>query len=313
MNYEWVHNRRFNALTNFFQQKFGERVQKLSINAGFSCPNRDGTKGKGGCIYCNNAAFNPSYCTSEKSISQQISEGITFHEIRYRRAEKYLAYFQPFSNTYADIKTLETKFNEALSHPSIAGLVMGTRPDCIDDAKLELLQQFSEKYFISVEYGVESCYNKTLKLVNRGHTFEQSVQAIEATTKRGIHTGAHFIFGLPGESKDDMLAETAFISRLPLSSVKFHQLQIIKDTALAEMYLKDPSVAKIFGLDEYIDFIIDFCERLNPFIMIERFTAEVPPQFLVAGGFGRLRTDQILQRIEKRFEEHDTWQGKYYF
>lgn len=310
MQYYWKHNRRFNALTNFFQQKFGERVQKLSINAGFTCPNRNGTKGKGGCIYCNNAAFNPSYCTKEKTITQQISEGITFHEVRYRRAEKYLAYFQPFSNTYADIKILETKFNEALQHHSIAGIVIGTRPDCIDNAKLELLQQFSEKYFISVEYGMESCYNNTLKFVNRGHTFEQSVHAIEATAKKGIHTGAHFIFGLPGEKKEDMLAETAFISRLPLSSVKFHQLQIIRDTVLAEMYLKDTSLVKIFSLDEYIEFIIDFCERLNPSIMIERFTAEVPPKFLVAGGFGLQRTDQILQKIEKRMEERNTWQGR---
>jgi uncharacterized protein len=312
MIYEWGHSRRFNALTNFFQRKFGERIQKLSINAGFTCPNRDGSKGRGGCIYCNNSAFNPSYCTSEKSISQQIDEGITFHEVRYRRAGKYLAYFQSFSNTYADIKILKEKFNEALQHPSIAGLVIGTRPDCIDDEKLGLLKSFSEKYFISVEYGVESCYNRTLKFINRRHDFGQSVQAIEATAKEGIHTGAHFIFGLPGESKDDMLAEAAFISKLPLSSVKFHQLQIINDTVLADLYMKDPSIVKIFNLEEYIEFIIDFCERLNPSIMIERFTAEVPPKFLVTGGFGLQRTDQILQKIEKRMEERDTWQGRYF-
>lgn len=313
MNHEWEHNRRYNALSNYFYKKFGERIQKLSVNAGFTCPNRDGSKGNCGCIYCNNAAFNPSYCSKEKTIAQQIEEGITFHEVRYRRAGKYLAYFQPFSNTYADLKILETRFTEALQHPSVAGLVIGTRPDCIDDSKLDLLQSLAEKYYIAVEYGVESCYNKTLKLVNRGHTFEQSVDAIVNTANREIHTAAHFIFGLPGENKEDMLAEATFISKLPLSSVKFHQLQIIKDTKLAEMYLKDHSVVKIFGLDEYIDFIIDFCERLNPFIMIERFTAEVPPQYLVAGGFGRLRNDQILQKIEKRFEERDTWQGKFYF
>lgn len=310
LNFPWNHSRRFNAFTNFCQQKFGERIQKLSVNAGFTCPNRDGTVASNGCTYCNNAAFNPSYCTVEKSITQQIAEGIEFHTKRYRKAGKYLAYFQTYSNTHADIEILKSKYEEALSCSSIAGLVIGTRPDCVDNAKLDYLQKLSEKYFISVEYGVESCNNGTLEKINRGHTFDQSVKAIEETASRGIHTGIHLIFGLPGESREEMLEEASIISKLPISTIKFHQLQIIKDTAMAAEYTANPEHFHIFHLDEYIEFIIDFAERLNPKIMIERFTAEVPPRFLVKGGFGLLRTDQILQRIEKRMEERATWQGR---
>jgi len=310
LQYYWKHQRRFNAYTNFCQQKFGERIQKLSINAGFTCPNRNGKISRDGCTYCDNAAFNPSYCKSAKSITQQINEGIEFHTVRYRRAGKYLAYFQAYSNTYDDLDVLKSKYEEALLHKDVIGLVIGTRPDCVDDEKLDYLKKLSEKYFISVEYGVESCYNKTLELINRGHTFEQSVRAIEETAKRNIHTGIHLLFGLPGESRNEMLEEASIISKLPVTTIKFHQLQIIRNTAMAEDYMNDPQKYHIFDLDEYIEFIIGFTERLNPEIMIERFTAEVPPRFLLKGGFGLLRTDQILQKIEKRMEERNTWQGK---
>jgi radical SAM protein (TIGR01212 family) len=310
LQYLWKHQRRFNAYTNFCQQKFGERIQKLSINAGFTCPNRDGKISKDGCTYCDNAAFNPSYCSPAKSITQQIIEGIEFHTVRYRRAGKYLAYFQAYSNTYDDLDVLKSKYEEALLHKDVIGLVIGTRPDCVDDKKLDYLKKLSEKYFISVEYGVESCYNKTLELINRGHTFEQSVRAIEETAKRNIHTGIHLLFGLPGESRNEMLEEASIISKLSVTTIKFHQLQIIQNTAMAEEYTNNLEKIHIFDLDEYIDFIIDFTERLNPEIMIERFTAEVPPRFLLKGGFGLLRTDQILQKIEKRMEERNTWQGK---
>ena len=310
MEFHWKHKRRFNAYTNFCQKKFGERIQKLSINAGFTCPNRDGSVGKNGCIYCDNNAFNPSYCNPEKSITQQINEGIAFHEVRYRRAEKYLAYFQTFSNTYADISNLKLKYEEALRHKDVMGLVIGTRPDCIDDEKLNYLKKLSEQYFISIEYGVESSNNSTLAKINRGHTFEQSVKAIEETAKRNIQTGIHLIFGLPCEDKIEMLETAKIISNLPISTIKFHQLQIIKNTAIEDEYKINPYKFHIFELDEYIEFIIDFTERLNPSIMIERFTAEVPPRFLSKGGFGLLRTDQILQKIEKRMDERETWQGR---
>ena len=312
LEYYWKHKRRFNAFSNYCKTTFGERIQKLSVNAGFNCPNRDGAVGTSGCIYCNNEAFNPSYCSAAKSITQQIEEGIEFHAKRYRRAGKYLAYFQAFSNTYAPLAELKQKYEKALNHPEIAGLVIGTRPDSVDEEKLDYLQHLSKSYFISIEYGVESCFNKTLEQIKRGHTFEQSVWAIEETAKRNIHTGIHIILGLPLETKEEMLSEADIISSLPVSTIKLHQLQIIKCTSLANDFEANPDNYTIFSLNEYIDFVIDFTERLKPEIMIERFTAEVPPRFLMTGGFGLLRTDQILQLIEKKMEERNTWQGRLY-
>jgi radical SAM protein (TIGR01212 family) len=310
MKFPWGHSRRFNAYSNYFLKEFGERVQKLSIDAGFTCPNRDGTVGTGGCTYCNNNAFNPSYCTPSKSISQQITEGIEFHQKRYRRANKYLAYFQPYSNTYAHLIKLISIYFEALKFPEIVGLVIGTRPDCIDDEKLDFLQKLSEKFYIIVEYGIESCYDKTLERVNRGHSFEQSIEAITKTAERGIKTGAHIIFGLPGETKQEMLNEADILSELPLNNIKFHQLQIIKDTEMAKEYREKPENFSLFSLDEYIDFIITFLERLTPDIVIERFAGEVPPRFLSGPGWGLIRNDQILNLIEKKLAEKNTWQGR---
>jgi hypothetical protein len=312
LGFLWGHNRRFNAFSNYCKTAFGERIQKLSVNAGFTCPNRDGTVGTTGCIYCNNEAFNPSYCSSSKSITQQIEEGIEFHVKRYRNAGKYLAYFQAFSNSYAPLAELKEKYEEALKHPEVVGLVIGTRPDCVDEEKLNYLQHLSKHHFISVEYGLESCFNKTLQRVQRGHTFEQSVWAIEETAKRNIHIGIHIILGLPGETREEMLSEATIISSLPVSTIKLHQLQIIKGTALANDFEANPGNYPIFSLEEYIDFVISFTERLKPEIMIERFTAEVPPRLLLTGSFGLLRTDQILQVIEKKMEERNTWQGRLY-
>ena len=310
MKYPWGHSRRFNAYSNYILKEFGERVQKLSIDAGFTCPNRDGTVGTGGCTYCNNNAFNPSYCTPSKSISQQIIEGIEFHQKRYRRANKYLAYFQPFSNTYAPLDKLRNIYHEALKYPEVIGLVIGTRPDCIDDKKLEFFSELSKKYYVIIEYGIESCYDKTLERVNRGHSFEQSVKAITKTAQKRIKTGAHIIFGLPGETKQEMLDEADILSELPLNNIKFHQLQIIKDTEMAKEYREKPENFSLFSLDEYIDFIITFLERLTPDIVIERFAGEVPPRFLSGPNWGLIRNDQILNLIKKKLYEKNTWQGR---
>lgn len=310
MAYPWGHRRRFNAYSEYFKHLFGERIQKLTIDAGFTCPNRDGTKGKGGCTYCDNDAFNPSYCNPHKSVRQQILEGIEFHEKRYRRASRYLAYFQPYSNTYAPLDKLIKIYNQALEFPNIVGLVIGTRPDCIDRDKLEYFAELSESKYVILEYGLESCYNKTLKRINRGHTFEDSVHALEMTSQFGIKTGVHIIFGLPGESKEEMRAESQILSNLPINNIKFHQLQIIKGTAMAREYKENPSDFVDFTIEEYIEFIIDFTERLNPSFVIERFAGEVPPRFLEGPGWGLIRNDQILARIEKRMEERETHQGK---
>jgi len=308
--FPWGNSRRFNTFSAYCINKYGSRLQKLSIDAGFSCPNRDGTRGYGGCTYCINDAFNPSYCSPGKSITQQIDEGIDFHKFRYRRVTKYIAYFQPYSNTYKDISELKKIYGEALSHPMISGISIGTRPDCIDDEKLDYLQQLSETYFVSVEYGVESCYNKTLEKINRGHTFETAVDAIRKTAARNIFMSAHLIFGLPGETISDMLKEAEIISQLPLNSIKLHQLQILKDSLMAEDYKNNPSAYTLFNLDEYIKFIIEFLERLKPEIIIERLSGEVPPRFLEVSTWGLIRADRVLQLIEQGMKERKTWQGR---
>ena len=309
-SFPWGNDRRFNTFSAYCIKTFGSRLQKLSINAGFSCPNRDGTAGSGGCTFCNNDAFNPSYCRPEKSITRQIDEGIEFHKNRYRRANKYLAYFQAYSNTYKDLPELKAIYNEALNHPMISGISIGTRPDCISDELLDHLQQLSEKYFISVEYGIESCYNHTLMAVKRGHTFETTVDAVKRTAQRKIFTSGHLIFGLPGETINDMLAEANIISALPLKSIKFHQLQILKDTVMATEYEKDPASFPLFTFDNYVSFIISFLERLNPEIIIERLSGEVPPRYLVSSPWESLRADQVLQRIENKMKAQNTFQGR---
>jgi radical SAM protein (TIGR01212 family) len=308
--FPWRHNRRYNSYSEYFKREFGTRVQKVTIDAGFTCPNRDGSKGVGGCTYCNNDAFNPSYCQPHKTVTHQITEGIEFHQKRYRRAKNYLAYFQAYSNTYGSLDHLKSLYNEALSFPGVSGLVIGTRPDCIDDEKLEYFARLAEKHYVIIEYGIESCYNRTLERINRGHTFEESEAAIRKTASYGIHTGAHLIFGLQGETEADMLAEAEIISKLPLDTIKFHQLQIIKGTKMAQDYMDDPAQFNLFSLDGYIDFIVRFTERLNPEFVIERFTGEAPPRFQAGPVWGGLRSDEVQLLIEKEFDKRDTWQGK---
>lgn len=308
--YPWGDNRRFNSYNNYFTKQFGSRVQKISIDAGFSCPNRDGKISTGGCTFCSNEAFNPSYCKPEKSIRQQIEEGIEFHKRRYRRANQYLAYFQPFSNTYKPLEELKKIYSQALEIQEIAGIVIGTRPDLIDKNILKYLAEIQKTHYVMVEYGIESVYDETLKRVNRGHDFATAQQAVELTAAFGLPCGAHFIFGLPGETKAMMLDAADIISQMPLTTVKFHQLQIFKNTKMADEYLRYPEHFHLFDLEEYVDFVIDFAERLNPDIVIERFAGEVPPRYLVSEPWMKLRYDEVLVRIEKRMEKRNTYQGR---
>ncbi|MEA3504771.1 MAG: TIGR01212 family radical SAM protein [Bacteroidota bacterium] len=307
--YHWGHSRRFNAFSQYIKKKFGGRVQKVTIDAGFTCPNRDGAVGRGGCTYCNNDAFNPSYCNPTKSILQQIEEGIEFHGARYRRANNFMAYFQAYTNTYKPLEELKKIYSPAFEQKNIVGIVIGTRPDCIDDEKLEYFKELSQSKYVILEYGIESCYDKTLELINRGHTFETTRQAIEKTTSYGIKTGGHMLFGLPGETKEMMLNQVNIINTLPLNTIKFHQLQVMTNTAMAKQYKENPDSFNFFELDEYIDFVIDFIERLNPNIVIERFSGEAPPRYVLSPSWD-LRTDQVLNLIEKRLQERETWQGR---
>lgn len=309
MEYKWGNNRRFNSYSGYFKKTFGERIQKVTINAGFTCPNRDGLLSSGGCTFCNNKAFNPSYCEPSKSVEQQINEGISFHAHRYGRASRFLAYFQAFSNTYKPLNELKEIYNQALAHPSVVGIVVGTRPDCVDEEKLDYFAELSKSHYVILEYGVESCYNETLLRVNRGHDFEKAVWAIKESAKRGINVGAHFILGLPGESCEMMIEQTQLINQLPLNTVKFHQLQIFKDTLMEQEYLQNPDNFKFFGREEYIEFFIEILTRLRPDIVVERFAGEAPPRFHGGPAWGLTRNDELLIMLEKRLEELDLYQG----
>lgn len=287
------------TMSEWFRQQFGCRVQKLSVDAGFSCPNRDGTLGTTGCSFCAGEAFSPSYCRTAGSITRQIDEGIRFHQWRYRKAAKYLAYFQAYSNTYAPLELLKERYSEALSHPQISGIVIGTRPDCIDDTKLDYLASLAKKCYVSVEYGIESCYDETLRRIHRGHDFACSERAIRATAERGLHVGGHLILGLPGESRQQMLAEADILSTLPIDSLKLHQLQILRGTELERQWQQDPaSLPPPFSLDEYIDLVCDFLRRLRPTIAIERLAGEVPPRYQATPDRSWRRPDGSLLRNE---------------
>jgi uncharacterized protein len=312
MLYPWGNSRPFHSLADYNKQRYGSRIQKVSVHAGFSCPNRDGTKGIGGCTFCNNNGFSPSYCHEGISIRDQIEKGLDFLKKRYRHAQIFVAYFQAYSNTYDDIHTLRKRYYEALSHPGIAGLSIGTRPDCIDDEKLDFLADLAKDHIINIEYGVESCYEESLLRINRGHTFTDSVKAILKTSERGLHTGIHLIMGLPGEDRKRMLSQSHIISGLPIHSIKFHQLQIVESTPMAEEYKLNPENFDFFEPDEYINFMVQFLENLRPDIAIERFAGEVPPKYNLRKSWKGLRSDQITMLIEERLIQLNTWQGKNY-
>ena len=310
-HYPWGNSRRINTASGYLKKVFGGRLQKLTIDAGFTCPNRDGTKGTGGCHYCNNNAFNPSYCSPALSIEEQINGGKKFHEKRYRRAVSYLAYFQAYSNTYRPARELKELFDKALEQEGVKGIIIATRPDCIDEEKLEYLARISEKAYVVIEYGIETTSNDTLFRINRGHTFEDSVRSLELTASYGIKSGAHFIFGLPGETREYMLDSIDTISSLPLHSIKFHQLQIIKGTRFAEEFSADPSKFELFSLADYTDFIAQVIGRLNPDFVVERLAAETQPWINVIEMWD-LRYDQVLRLVESRLKDLDIWQGKNY-
>ncbi len=310
MIYPWGDSRRYNSYAGYFRRVFGGRVQKLSADAGFTCPNRDGTIAEGGCTFCNNGAFTPSYCIPSKGIRRQIEEGIEFHRRRYRGASRYLVYFQSFSNTYAPLERLRTLYAEALAHPEVAGIVVGTRPDCIDEEKLDYFAGLARTHYVAIEYGIESTCDETLRAVNRGHDFATACRAVRMTAERGLHVGAHFILGLPGESDEMLVAQTSLINALPLTTVKFHQLQIFRDTPMAAQYDADPGQFRFWTLDEYIALFTEILRRLRPSLVVERFASEAPPRYHYGPNWGLVRNEQLWAMLEKRLEETDAWQGE---
>lgn len=315
--------KRYNTFVGYYKRVYGERLQKLVIDAGFTCPNRDGTVGYGGCSFCDNAAFHPSYSTAGKSIAAQIDEGIEFHQVRYRNTRHYLAYFQSYSNTYAPLTRLKELYLEALSHPHIVGIVIGTRPDCIDEEKLDWLAELKAgralpdwrrdgfgSPVVKVEYGIESCYDATLLRVGRGHDVAAAERAVRLSAERGLDPGAHFILGLPGESRSMLVEQCSFISSLPLHSVKFHQLQLVKGTRIEKEYAAVPDDFLRLDLSEYLDLVVDILERLRPDLYIERVAGEVPPRFVDETQWGLIRNFQILHLLDDRLSARNTWQGR---
>lgn len=303
-------SKRYNDFPSFFRNLFEERVQKLSIDGGFTCPNRDGRKGVGGCTFCNNKSFNPDYCRSAVSITRQIEEGRLFFARKYT-GQKYLAYFQAYSNTYAPLEELKRKYEEALGCPDIVGLVIGTRPDAVTEETLDYLGELAQEYYVCVEYGVESANDAVLQRINRGHTFAEAADAIRKTAGRGIRIGAHLIFGLPDETRDSMLDGAVRLCDLPIDFLKLHQLQIIRDTRMAEEYLADPSGFRLYTLDEYLDFVVDVIEHIRPDVYLERFVNQAPDEYLIAPKWG-VKNFEFVAKLDKRLRERDGWQGKRY-
>jgi hypothetical protein len=303
--------KRYLDYSSYIRSTFGERVQKISLDIGFSCPNRDGSKGYGGCTYCNNNTFNPDYCQPTKSITQQLEQGIAFFGKKYKSIH-YLAYFQAYTNTYADINLLKEMYQEALQVPGVIGLVIGTRPDCISDEVINYLSFLSKSYYIALEFGVESTNEKTLLTVNRCHTFEETKVTFEKCKNKGFHLGAHIILGLPGENKKALLSHAKEVSKLPIDTLKMHHLQIVKNSVMAIQYKRNPEKFSLFSSEDYIDFITDFIGYLRPTIIIERFISETPHQLLIAPKWNHLKNFEVVAKIDKKLTEKNTWQGKFY-
>lgn len=301
----------YNEFPLFLKRYFPYKVQKISLNAGFTCPNRDGTKGQGGCTYCNNQTFNPEYCRTEKTIKVQLEEGKRFFAHKYPEM-KYLAYFQAYTNTYAGLESLKRKYEEALSVDDVVGLVIGTRPDCMPDELLQYLENLNRQTFLLVEYGIETTCDETLKRINRGHTYADTVETVQRTAARGILTGGHVILGLPGESHDDMVSQAEVLSELPLTTLKMHQLQLIHGTRMAYEYEQNPAGFHLFNdVNEYIELVIDYIEHLRPDIVPERFVSQSPRELLIAPDWG-LKNYEFTARVQKRMKERGAYQGRMY-
>jgi len=301
--------KRYNDFSSFIRKKFNGRVQKVSIDAGFTCPNKDGSKGVGGCTYCNNNTFNPEYCKPIKPIIVQINEGIEFFSKKYK-TQKYLAYFQAFTNTYAPLSDLRKMYKQALEHEDVLGLVIATRPDSIKDEVLDYLEDLAKTgVFIKLEFGLESTNNNTLKIINRCQTHQEAIGTFNRAKGRGLHLGGHLILGLPGETKEDMLEHAKKISKLPINTLKIHHLQIVKHTMMAKQFKDNPDFFTFMELEEYIDLVVDFLELLNPDIIVERFFSESPAKMLIYPKYG-LKNFEVKHLVEKRLEERNAIQGR---
>lgn len=300
----------FNDFGGYMRRNFDFKVQKISIDGGFTCPNRDGTKGTGGCTYCNNRTFNPAYCHRNRSVTEQMNEGIAFFAHKYPKM-RYLAYFQAYTNTYDSLEVLRTRYEEALKVDGCVGLVIGTRPDCMPEELLDYLQELARRAYVMVEYGVESTDDATLLRINRGHDYATAVDTIRRTAARGLPVGVHIILGLPGEERVSLIRQARQLSELPITTLKLHQLQLIRGTRMADEFDESPRDFHLFELDEYIEVVVDYLENLRPDIVVERFASQSPKELLIAPDWG-LKNYELVEKIKRRMRERNTWQGKNY-
>ena len=292
---------------DFLRRYFDCKVQKIAIDAGFACPNRDGTKGVGGCIYCNNQSFNPAYCQTKITVAEQIARGKEFFARKYPEM-KYLAYFQAYTNTYAQLPTLKELYEEALRQSDVLGIIIATRPDCMPDELLTYLSELSKTHFVMVEYGVETSHDATLKLINRGHTWADVEDAVTRTAEAGVLCGAHLILGLPGEDMEHFIATAKRISALPLHTVKMHQLQVIRGTRLAKMWADGEVVLKDWSADEYIDVCIEVLKHLRSDLAVERFVSQSPADLLICPRWG-LKNYEFTNRLNNKIKAQRIRQG----
>ena len=300
----------YTDFSTFLSKHFEGKVQKLSVNAGFTCPNRDGTLGRGGCTYCNNRTFNPDYCRSFGSVTEQLEKGKSFFSRKYPQM-KYLAYFQAYTNTYGELSMLRSLYEEALRVEDVVGLVVGTRPDCMPSELLDYFVELQKTTFVLIEYGVETAHNRTLKRINRGHTFECSSDTIRRTSAKGIPVGAHLILGLPGERREDILQSAKSISDLPIDTLKLHQLQLVRGTEMAREFESDNSDFQLYTAEEYAELVVDFLELLRPDICVERFTSQSPKELLIAPDWG-LKNYQFVELVKRAMIKRHTYQGRLY-
>lgn len=299
---------RFNSYHEYLRVRFGTRVHKVSVDMGFTCPNRDGTKAVGGCVYCNNDSFVPPYARSRYSMDSQIKHGIDYLKKRFK-AEKFIIYFQAYTSTYGDAEELERMYKESLKYDGVIGLAVGTRSDCIDEEKIEIFERLAKDYYVTIEYGIESIYDKTLEFMNRGHDYQSVLDAIEITKGRGVDIGTHIILGMPTETREEMLQMADEVSTLGIDTFKIHNLHIIKNTPLARMYKESPF--DLFSYGEYLKFIVKFLERLSPDIMLERLFTDTPRDLLIAPNWG-IRHNEIIYGIKKALKDKDTYQGRFF-
>lgn len=299
----------WNDYSSYIRRTFGQRVQKISVNAGFTCPNRDGKISKEGCIYCTNKSFSPFYCNSDDSISEQLRKGIDFFSPKYN-AQKYLAYFQTYTNTYDNINALRQKYDEALSVDGVIGLVISTRPDCVNDEIMRLLADYAKEKYVEIEFGLESTKNTALELINRGHTYEQAVDAIMLAQKYGIMSGVHLILGLPYETEDDFYLHAEKISQLPISTLKLHQMQVLKGTRLESLYFENKSVFADLSLENYVRIVANFLDMLNPEIIVERLTSESPREMVLYPDWNGRKNFEVSHIVNAFMKKNGMFQGR---